>query len=374
MQACAAPSLISGRGHEVPKETDMVRRPNRRSTLVVLAVAGALALSACGGARGGGTTDAGGEGETFTIKLSHVVTEATPKGQAAEKFKELVEEKSEGRITVEVYANSELYGDKDELQALQSNSVQMLAPASAKFTTLAPALQVLDLPFLFDSVEDIPAVVSPDSPAGQAIYENEDLAANNVKVVGLWDNGLKQLSSNTEMRSPENLRGLSFRIQPSDVLKSQFDSWGAASTPLAFAEVFNALQQGVIDGQENPYSNIESQNMHTVQSNITESNHGYIGYVLVINTEFFDSLPTDLQEVVQESADEASEYNREVAAELNAEARATIEAAGTTQILELTDEERQAFKDAVVPSVWEQYADVIGPELVADLLADQQSQ
>lgn len=353
----------------------MVGRQMRRSKLVVIAVAGALALSACGGARGGGSASAGegggGEDETFTIKLSHVVTPATPKGQAAEKFKELVEEKSEGRITVEVYPNSELYGDKDELQALQSNSVQMLAPASAKFTTLAPALQVLDLPFLFDSVEDIPAVVSPDSAAGQAIFENEDLAANKIKVMGLWDNGLKQLSSNTEMRAPEDLGGLSFRIQPSDVLKSQFDSWGAASTPLAFAEVFNALQQGVIDGQENPYSNIESQNMHTVQSSITESNHGYIGYVLVVNTDFFDSLPTDLQEVVQESSDEASEYNRDVAAQLNEEAKATIEEAGTTEILPLTDEERQVFKDAVVPSVWEQYADVIGPELVADLLAEQ---
>jgi C4-dicarboxylate-binding protein DctP len=355
----------------------MMGRQRRRSKLVVLAVAGALALGACGGARdtgpasAGGDTDAADDGETFTIKFSHVVTPATPKGQAAEKFKEIVEESSEGRITVEIFPNSELYGDKDELQALQSNSVQMLAPASAKFTTIAPALQVLDLPFLFDDVEDIPEVVSPDSPAGQAIFENEDLADNSIKVVGLWDNGLKQLSSNTEMRAPEDLSGLSFRIQPSDVLQSQFDAWGASSTPLAFAEVYNALQQGVVDGQENPYSNIESQNMHTVQSNITESKHGYIGYVLVINNEFFEGLPTDLQEIVQESADEASTYNREVAAQLNEEARTTIEEEGSTEILELSDEERQVFKDAVVPSVWEAYADIIGPDLVNDLLAEQ---
>ena len=352
----------------------MVGRQRRRSKLVALALAGALALSACG-ARGGGTASSGGddaaEGETFTIKFSHVVTPATPKGQAAEKFKEIVEEKSEGRITVEIYPNSELYGDPNELQALQSNSVQMLAPSSAKFTTIAPALQVLDLPFLFDTVEDIPDIVSPDSAAGKAIYENEELAANQIKVMGLWDNGLKQLSSNTEMRTPENLSGLSFRIQPSDVLQSQFESWGASSTPLAFAEVYNALQQGVIDGQENPYSNIESQNMHTVQTHITESNHGYVGYVLVINNEFFEGLPADLQDIVQESSDEASTYNREIAADLNAEARTTIEEAGNTTILELTDEERQVFKDAVVPSVWEQYADIIGPDLVADLLAAQ---
>ena len=353
----------------------MIRRHGRRSKVAVLVVAAALVLAACG-ARGAGA-DAGGAaagGDSFTIKFSHVVTPATPKGQAAQRFKEVVEERSGGRITVEIYPNSELYGDKDELQALQSNSVQMLAPASAKFTTVAPALQVLDLPFLFDSVEDIPEVVSPDSAAGKAIYENEALAASNIKVMGLWDNGLKQLSSNTEMRTPESLAGLSFRIQPSDVLRTQFEKWGASSTPLAFAEVYNALQQGVVNGQENPYSNIESQNMHTVQSHITESNHGYIGYVLVINNQFFETLPADLQEVVQTSADEASTYNREVAAKLNAEARATIEQAGTTTILDLTPEERQAFKDAVVPSVWEQYSDVIGPDLIADLLAEQNSQ
>jgi C4-dicarboxylate-binding protein DctP len=354
----------------------MMGRQGRRSVLAVLLVAGTIALAGCGArgaGAGGGDADAAG-GETFTIKFSHVVTPATPKGQAAEKFKEVVEERSGGRVTVEIYPNSELYGDKDELQALQSNSVQMLAPASAKFTTVAPALQVLDLPFLFDSVEDIPEVVSPDSAAGKAIFENEALAASNIKVMGLWDNGLEQLASNTEMRAPANLAGLSFRIQPSDVLRSQFESWGASSTPMAFAEVYNALQQGVVNGQENPYSNIESQNMHTVQSHITESNHGYIGYVLVVNNQFFDSLPPDLQEVVQASADEASTYNREVAARLNQEARATIEAAGTTTILDLTPEERQAFKDAVVPSVWEQYRDVIGPDLIDALLAEQNSQ
>ena len=299
------------------------------------------------------------------------MTPQTPKGQAAEKFKELVEEQSEGRITVEIYPNSELYGDKDELQALQSGSVQMLAPASAKFTTIAPQLQVLDLPFLFDSVENIPDVASPDTAAGEAIFENEALASKNVKVLNLWDNGLKQLSSNQEMKAPDDLAGLRFRIQPSDVLRSQFEAWGAGTTPLAFAEVYNALQQGVVNGQENPYSNIESQNMHTVQKFITESNHGYIGYVLVINQEFYDSLPDDLQGVVDDASQESADFNREVAAEINEEAKATIEAAGTTTITTLTDEERQVFKDAVVPSVWEEHADVIGEELIADLLAEQ---
>jgi C4-dicarboxylate-binding protein DctP len=347
-----------------------MKRTHSRALVGAAAVVLSVAVAGCGGARSGG--GGGGDGDTYTIKFSHVVTADTPKGKAAEEFKKIVEEKSDGRVKVEIYPNSELYGDEDELQALQSNSVQMLAPSSAKFTTLAPELQVLDLPFLFDSVEDIPEVVSPDTEVGKAIFENEKLAKNNAKVLGLWDNGLKQLSSNSPMRQPSDLKGLSFRIQPSDVLRSQFKKWGAASTPMAFAEVYSALQQGVIDGQENPYSNIESQKMHTVQKHITESNHGYIGYVLVINNEFFESLPDDLQTVVQESADEASTYNREVAAQVNADAKKAIEDEGSTTIYTLTPEERQAFKDAVVPSVWQQYAEIIGQDLVDELLKNAQ--
>jgi len=329
----------------------------------------ALGATACGGARGGG---ADGGGDAQTIKFSHVVTPETPKGQAAEKFKEVVEENCGDQLTVEIYPNSELYGDEDELQALQSGAVQMLAPSSAKFTTIAPQLQVLDLPFLFDSVEDIPEVVAPDTEVGKAIYENEALAKRNIKVLGLWDNGLKQLSSNTKMQEPSNLSGLRFRIQPSDVLRSQFAQWGGAeTTPMAFAEVYNALQQGVIDGQENPYSNIESQNMHTVQKHITESDHGYIGYVLSVNNDFFDSLSPEVQDCVTNAADEASAYNREIAADLNEEAKQTILDEGSTTITELSDSERQAFKDAVVPKVWNQYADVIGQDLIDELLANQ---
>lgn len=341
--------------------------PTRRAALGSAAVLSlAVVLAGCG-ARGGG--DDGAQ----TIRFSHVVAAETPKGLAAERFAEVVDENCGDELTVEVYPNSELYGDEDELQALQSGAVQMLAPASAKFTTIAPELQVLDLPFLFDTVEDIPEIVSPDTAVGQAIFENDALAERNIQVLGLWDNGLKQLSSNTEMTEPAALEGQRFRIQPSDVLQSQFGEWGAASTPLAFAEVYNALQQGVIDGQENPYSNIESQNMHTVQEDITESDHGYIGYVHTINTEFFDGLSPELQECVTTASDEAATYNREVAAELNDEAKQTIIDAGTTEITELTPEQRQDFKDAVVPSVWQDNADVIGQELVDELLADQEN-
>lgn len=344
-----------------------INRHGRRVVGTAALVTLALGATACGGARSGD----GGDDGSYTIKFSHVVTPQTPKGQAAEKFKEIIDENCGDQMSVEIYPNSELYGDEDELQALQSGAVQMLAPASAKFTTIAPQLQVLDLPFLFDSVDDIPEIVSPDTEVGKAIYENQELADRNIKVLGLWDNGLKQLSSNTKMEQPTDLKGERFRIQPSDVLKTQFQKWGAQSTPMSFGEVYNALQQGVIDGQENPYSNIESQNMHTVQKHISESNHGYIGYVHTINNEFYESLPDDLKECVDTAAEESATYNREIAADLNEEAKQTIVDAGTTEITELTDEQRQTFKDAVVPSVWEQYADVIGQELVDELLEQQ---
>lgn len=344
---------------------------NARRLVAVSAVcATALVSLTTGCARGGAS--GGGEDQTYAIKFSHVTTESTPKGQAAVKFKELVEEKTGGKVTVEIFPNSELYGDEDELQALQSGAVQVLAPASSKFTTIAPALQVLDLPFLFDSPEDVAKEVTPDSPIGKAIFDNQSLVDRGIKPLGLWDNGFKQLSANSPIGEPADLDGLSFRIQPSDVLRAQFDDWGAQTTPMAFGEVYNALQQGVIDGQENTWSNIESQKFYTVQSEIAESDHGYLGYVLVINEEFFASLPDDLRSSVQEAADEATAYNREIAADLNEKAKQTIVDSGETNVVELTDAERQAFEDAVVPSVWEQFADVVGPELVDQLVAQRE--
>ena len=336
--------------------------------VVLLGVVLILALAGCG-LRGGGV-EQGGEGGAYTIRFSHVVTPETPKGLASERFKELVEEKSGGEISVEIYPNSSLYGDEDEMQALQTGSVQMLAPAGAKFGTIAPPLQVLDLPYLAASPEEIREVVSADSAIGQAIYNNPDLAESGMKVLGLWDLGFKQFASNTPIRSPEDLQGQKMRIQSgSDVLKDQTETWGASTTPMAFGEVFNALQSGVIDGLENTYANFYSQKMHTVQPYITETNHGYIGYVLVINNDFFEQLPDDLQQAVTEAADEATEYNREVAFQEDQEARQSIEEAGTTEIIELSQEEQRAFRDAVIPEVWDRHADVVGQDLIEELKA-----
>lgn len=337
----------------------------RSLRLVAVGVAVTLALSGCA-LRGAGARARVGDAE-YIMKFSHVTTAKTPKGEAAEKFAELVRAKSGGRIAVQLYPNSELYGDKDEMQALQSNSVQVLAPASAKFTTVAPELQVLDLPFLFDTVADIPKVAAPNTHVGRAIYANENLAQRGMVVLGLWDSGMKQLSSNTPMHTPGDLAGHSFRIQPSDVLKSQFEAWNAFPTPLAFAEVYSAMQQGLIDGGENTYSNISSQKMHTVQKHVTESDHGYIGYILVVNRQFFEELPPDLQTAVRSAAHESSEFNRKASIESNAKAKQEIVDAGTTTVYKLTPAERKVFKDSVVPRVWDQYRSVIGPEIIDEL-------
>ncbi|HCA88001.1 MAG TPA: C4-dicarboxylate ABC transporter [Streptomyces sp.] len=340
----------------------------RLHMLTGVAVVTALSLAACSGARSG-EAGATGDSKTYTLKFSHVTTDSTPKGKAALWFEKELEKRSNGRINVEVYSNSSLYGDKDEMQAIQQNSVQMLAPASAKFTTVAPALQVLDLPFLFDGPEDIPTVAAPDTEVGKAIFSNKDLESKHMKVLGLWDSGMKQIHSNNLTQSPADMKGKKYRIQPSDVLKSQIEAWGGHAEAIAFSEVYSALQQGVIDGGENTYSNIESQKMHTVQSNIAESNHGYIGYIGVVNTEFFNSMPKDLQDILVKVADEASTYNRENAVAVNDASKKAIEAAGKTKINVLTPEQRDAFKKIVVPSIYEQYRKVVGDSIIDELLA-----
>jgi C4-dicarboxylate-binding protein DctP len=348
-----------------------VKHPVTRMGLL-LAVLALVVVMAGGCGRGGGA--GGGEGENYTISFSHVVTPNTPKGMGAERFKELVEQNSDGRMTVEVYPNSELYGDEDELQALTGNSVQMIAPASSKLSEIARQLLVLDLPFLFEDVNEVQEFTSRDSRSGQAIYENQDLSSNNMQVMGLWGNGFYQFTSNTAIRTPANMQGQRIRITPSDVIRSYIETWGAETTPMAFAEVFTGLQQGVVDGQYNPYSNIESQQFYTVQNYLTVSNHGYLIYPLVINREFFESLPDDLQQVVTEAADEASTYVGEIAEEDNQDARRIIEESGEIEFIELSAEERQAFKDEVVPSVWNEFSEDIGQDVIDELLARQEQQ
>ena len=228
----------------------------------------------------------------IVIKFSHVVAADTPKGKAAEKFKELAEKYTAGKIKVEVYPNSTLYKDKEELEALQLGAVQMLAPSNSKFGPIGVReFEVFDLPYILPDLPTLRKVT--DGPLGAKLLKL--LEPKSMIGLAYWDNGFKQMTANKKLITPQDYKGVKFRIQSSKVLEAQFRALGAIPQVMAFGEVYQALQTGVVDGQENTNSNIYTQKMHEVQKYLTTTNHGYIGYVVVVNKKFWDSLPADLR-------------------------------------------------------------------------------
>ena len=227
----------------------------------------------------------------IVIKFSHVTTEKTPKGKAANYLKELVEQRLKGKVRVEVFPNSQLYNDKEVLKALLLGDVQMAAPSLSKFGKFTKKWGIFDLPFLFKDASAVECFTN--GPNGQALLA----AAENKGIKGLayWLNGMKQLSANKPLLVPDDAAGEKFRIMSSDVLEAQFKAVKANPQKMSFSEVYNALSTGVIDGQENTWSNIRTKKFYEVQSDFTESNHGVLEYVLVTSTEFWDSLPADIQ-------------------------------------------------------------------------------
>lgn len=328
-----------------------------------------LGTAGCGlrGSAGGGGGNGGGE--NYEIRFSHIHPAGTSKALAAEKFKEVVEEKSEGQITVEIFPNGQLYADEEGLQALQGGSVEMLAPAAGIFTGVASKMGLFDLPYLVEPGESMAAAIQPDSVIGETVYENENLEANNIKVLGVWDYGFVHFWSNKAIREPNDIEGQKLRIVQGEVLRDRMVAWGANPVPMALGEVYTAIQQGVIDGYENGFTSTEAIGAYEVLDYVTLTNHAYNSFLLVTNIEFFDSLPQDLQQTVTEAADEATAYNQEIALEQDQEAKSIIQEAGTTEFIQLSEEQHQAIKDEVVPSVYEKNVDMLGQELVDELLA-----
>lgn len=297
--------------------------------------------------------------EPIVIKFSHVVAEDTPKGKGALLFKRLVEERLPGQVSVEVYPNSSLYGDANELEALSNNDVQLLAPSLAKFERYTKQLQIFDLPFLFDDLEAVNRF-QKRSKGRQLLRSMEK---ENITGLAYWHNGMKQLSATRAMRLPGDASGLSFRIQPSAVLESQFTRVGASAKKIAFGEVYNALQNGIVQGAENPWSNIYSQKMHSVQPYITETNHGVLDYMLVSNTRFWFGIPHQIRTELEGIIDEVTfEVNR-AAEEANQTDRSRILQAGTSTIIELSPEQREAWREAMRP-VWQQFEPLIGEDII----------
>lgn len=278
--------------------------------------------------------------EPIVIKFSHVVAVDTPKGQAAEYFKKLVEERSKGEIKVEVYANSSLYDDRDAIEAISMNAIQMAAPSFSKFTSFVPQLQLFDLPFLFDDTAHLHKVLNGE--VGQKLLE----MVGKKGLVGLdyWDNGFKQLSANKPLIMPEDAAGLKFRIMSSKVLEAQFKALNANPQVLPFSEVYSALQQKVVDAAENPLSNFYTKKFNEVQTDLTLSNHGYLGYMVITGKLFWKKLNDDQRALIIQAMKESTAYGNKLAEEMDVRYLNEIKAAGTTTIHELTPEQRMAWK------------------------------
>ncbi|MFL5123538.1 MAG: TRAP transporter substrate-binding protein [Microvirga sp.] len=298
--------------------------------------------------------------DPIVIKFSHVVTPDTPKGKGAEKFKELAEKYTNGKVKVEVYPNSQLYKDKEEVDALQLGAVQMLAPSLAKFGPLgAREFEVFDLPFILPSKAALRKVTEGD--LGKRLFKK--LESKGIVGLGYWDNGFKVMSANKPLRTPEDFRGLKMRIQSSKVLEAQMRALGAIPQVMAFSEVYQALQTGVVDGTENPHSNLYTQKMHEVQKFVTVSDHGYLGYAVITNKKFWDGLPPDLHGALEQAMKEATEYANKIAQEENDAALEAVKKSGKSQVVVLTPAERLALKKAML-KVHKEMESRIGKEMI----------
>ncbi|QXE88142.1 TRAP transporter substrate-binding protein [Geomonas nitrogeniifigens] len=280
----------------------------------------------------------------IVIKFSHVVAQHTPKGQAADYFKKLAEERTKGRVKVEVYPNSQLYKDKEEMEALQLGAVQMLAPSLAKFAPLGvKEFEVFDLPFIFDNYQELHKVTQ--GPVGAKLLKK--LEPKGILGLAYWDNGFKVMSANKPIKAVADFRGQKMRIQSSKVLDSQMRSVGSIPQVLAFSEVYQALQTGVVDGTENPPSNLYTQKMHEVQKYVTLSDHGYLGYAVIVNKKFWQGLPADIRTTLEGCMKDATKYANDVAKKDNDEALAAVKKSGRSQLIALTPQERAAWKKAM---------------------------
>jgi len=321
-------------------------------SIIALAAAATLALA--------GTAIAQ---QPIVIKFSHVVALDTPKGKAAEYFKKLAEERTKGRVKVEVYPNSTLYKDGEEMEALSLGSVQMLAPSVAKFGPLGVReFEVFDLPYIFDDFGQLHKVTQ--GTVGKMLFEK--LQTKGIVGLAYWDNGFKDFSANKALRLPTDAKGLKFRIQSSKVLDSEIRALGGIPQIMAFSEVYQALQTGVVDGTENPPSNFYTQKMNEVQKYLTLTDHGVIEYAVIANKKFWDGLPPDIRAALESSMKDATKYANDIAKEENEKALAAVKATGKTEIITLTPEAKAAWKKALVPVHKEQESRV-GKDTLAEV-------
>ncbi len=327
---------------------------SRRALLAGSAAVGVLALTGVRVSRAG----------ELVVKFSHVVSpKGHPKGEAAQLFADCVGESLKGRVKVEVYPNSQLYNDNKVLEAMLLGDVQFAAPSLSKFERFTKKFRIFDLPFLFKDEEAVLCFMR--SKTGRELLHAMD--DKGLLGLGYWMNGMKQMSANRPLLEPEDAKGLKFRIQQSDVLAAQFEALGAVPQKMAFSEVYGALQQGVVDGQENTYTNIYTKKFYEVQDGLTETNHGVIAYLVVTNRDWWEGLPEDVRAGLRACMDKATAYANGKASELNQQAKRKLIEAGVT-IRTLTPEQRRRWVEAMKP-VWAKFEADIGKEVIAAALA-----
>jgi len=303
----------------------------------------------------------------IVIKFSHVVANDTPKGKGALKFKELAEKYTAGKVKVEVYPNSTLYKDKEELEALQLGSVQMLAPSTAKFAPLGvKEFEALDLPWLFKDDEAYAKAMK--GPVGQWLFNK--LAAKGITGLAYWDNGFHMVSANRPLINPSDFQGLKIRISGSKIADQYFREVGSIPQIMAFSEVYQALQTGVVDGCENTPSNYLTQKFHEVQKHITVSYHAHLQYAVIVNSKFWGGLPADIRSQLTKAMDEATDYTNSIAKKENEDALEAIKASGKTTLHYLTPEQKAAWQKAMQPTykwakgrVGQEVLDLVAKEL-----------
>ncbi|MDH3428790.1 MAG: DctP family TRAP transporter solute-binding subunit [Gammaproteobacteria bacterium] len=302
------------------------------------------------------------------IKFPHVTAPATPKGQAAERFKEIVEARLAGRVVVEVYPSGQLMSDDDSLDALVFGEVQMIAVSLSKLDRLTHRFQIFDLPFLFPDLATVERFQA--SPEGSVLLDA--MVDKGILGLAFWHNGMKQFGGPVPMRSPMAAEGLKFRIMESDVLQAQVLQIGGNPQKMAFGEVYQALQTGAVDAQENTWSNMYSSKFYEVQDYLTETNHGYLGYLVAVNPDFWNSLPDDIRGELDDIVKEVAAWANEQSLIIDMEGRAKIIESGVSEVVTLTPDELTDWQDAMRP-VWQKFEGNIGAELIAAALAARQS-
>ena len=325
----------------------------------VLLAASAIALGLGLGAGSAVASEGCDEGE-IVVKFSHVTnTDRHPKGIAASLLQQRVNAEMDGTMCMEVFPNSTLYNDNQVLEAMLNGDVQLAAPSLSKFETFTKVFRIFDLPFMFKNIDAVDAFQASDT--GQAMKDS--MRRRGLQGLAFWHNGMKQFSANRPLILPEDARGLKFRVQPSDVLIAQMEALGATAQPMAFSEVYGALQTGVVDGQENTWSNIYGKKFFEVQDGVTETNHGIIDYLVVTNVDWWEGLPEDVRSQLKQILDEVTATRNAEAFAVNEAAKQSIIDAGGV-VRQLTPEQRQAWVDAMKP-VWEQFKGDVGEENIA---------